>query len=212
MDDDKKKRVVDLFKSHAKPKPVARHKHVSPAGNVIYVNGAGVAAGQIAGGDIHNHINEQKVVRPQIVRGPGFISSSGAKEIQKRIAALVEIDVAAGEANGDERKLFAKYHKMIKNHFDVASYLEIPSSLEQQAIDWLQTLKVLRRPKIRRANNQMWRNEHYTGIWSRAKQAGKSKAAVYALALERTGKQVVSLKNLGEQDLKSLYQIIMREW
>jgi len=205
MEDDKKKKVVDLFKINSKPKPSPRRKSAAPAGNVIYVNGAGVAVGQLAGGDIHNHVNEKKIVRPKVERGPEYISSAVARRIQKRIDTLVEIGVAAG---GETRKLYAMWHKRLKDHFAVPSYLEIPAHLEQHAIDWLQQQKVLQRPKIRRTANDMWRNDHYTGIWSRAKQLGMSKADVYNLALERLGVKVISLKQLGERNLKKLYGII----
>ncbi|ATG89099.1 ORF6C domain-containing protein [Methylomonas koyamae] len=193
----------------AKPKPSVKKsasKPDHPAGNVIYINGDGVAVGQVAGGDIHNHINEKKTVRPKVVRGSEFISAAGARKIQKRVETLVKIEVESGKT--DEGKLYAKYYAMLKNHFNVPSYLEIPASQEQYAIDWLQQKKVLLRPKIRRTSNQTWRNDHYAGIWSRSKELGLSKADVYAVVKDRIGKNVVSLKNLGEQDLKHLYQII----
>lgn len=195
----------------AKPKPTAQKracKPAQPAGNVIYINGDGVAVGQVAGGDIHNHINEKKTVRPKVVRGSEFISAAGARKIQKRVEALVKIEVESGKS--DESKLYAKYYAMLKNHFNVPSYLEIPASQEQYAIDWLQQKKVLLRPKIHRTSSQTWRNDHYAGIWSRSKELGMSKADVYALVKDRLGKNVVSLKNLGERDLKSLYQIIFK--
>ena len=75
--------------------------------------------------------------------------------------------VAAGEAGGNAQKLYAKWHKKLKDHFNVPSYLEIRADQEQQAIDWLQTMKVLSRPKIRRTNNTMWCNDLYTAIYAR---------------------------------------------
>jgi len=213
IDNDKKSELEQLLKDglkSAKPKtkPKSRAtKPTQPAGNVIYINGDGVAVGQVAGGDIHNHINEKKTVRPKVVRGPEFISPAGARKIQKRVETLVKIEIESGKS--DEGKLYAKYYAMLKNHFNVPSYLEIPASQEQYA-NWLQQKKVLLRPKIRRTSNQTWRNKHYAGIWSRSKQLGMSKADVYALVKEKLGKNVVSLKNLGERDLKSLYQIVFK--
>lgn len=211
--DDKKRELekkIEESLRNAKPKPKRKiSKPSAPAtGNVIYINGDGVDVGQVAGGDIHNHINEKKTVRPKVVRGPEYISSSGGRKIQNRIKTLVDIGVAAGQT--DESKLYAKWHSMLKNHFNVPSYLEIPASQEQYALEWLQQQKVLLRPKIRRPSNGLWRNEHYTGIWSRSKELGMSKADVYTLVQEKLGKSVVSLKNLGERDLKQLYQIIFK--
>jgi ORF6C domain len=101
----------------------------------------------------------------------------------------VDRGLAAGEANGNAQKLYAKWHKVLKDHFDVPSYLEIRADQEQQAIDWLQTMKVLRRSKIRRTNNTMWRNDLYTGIYARQGETGKSKADVYQLVETLFGKK-----------------------
>ena len=189
-----------LFRS--KPAPLK-------AGNTIYVNGDGVSAGQIAGGDIHNHINARPIIRKTIVRGAEFISSAGAKKIKGRIDTLVKMDMASGMT---AKAAYGKRWGMLQDHFNVQSYLEIRADQEQQAIDWLQTMKVLSRPKIRRTNNTMWRNDLYTGIWARMNEVGKSKADVYQVALEQLGKKVVSLKSLGERDLKALNAYILRNW
>lgn len=214
----KKAKLVNLLAGATPPAPkrVPRSRAPKPAtaagGNVINIHGDGLSAQQIAGGDIHNHVNEKTVVRPQIVRGPEFISPSGARRIKGRIETLVKMDIAAGEPEENKSKLYAKWWSALNKHFDVASYLEIRADQEQQAADWLQTLKVLKRPSLRRTDNAMWRNEHYAGIWSRAKQVKKSKADVYQVVLERLGKRVASLKNLGEQDLKALHSYIMGNW
>ena len=65
------------------------------------------------------------------------------------------------------------------------------------------------RPKLRRADNPAWRNQHYKAIWSRAKELGFTEDQVYALSGDRLGKPITSLKQLGERNLKSLYNIIM---
>lgn len=204
--DEKKNRLKDLINESTTPK--ASENKAPSTGNVIYINGNDMKADQVAGGDIHNHINQKTTVRPKIVRGSEYISSACARKIQKRVETLVKIEVEAGATN--ESKLYAKYYAMLKNHFNVPSYLEIPVDQEQYAIDWLQQKKVLLRPKIRRTSNDSWRKEHYTGIWSRSKQLGISKADVYIIVRDRLGKNVVSLKSLGERDLKKLYQIIFK--
>lgn len=218
--DDKKRELEKKIKEglqDAKPKRKTRKPSAPPvgnftaSGNIIYVASNGEAsAGQLAGGDIHNHnyINEKKIVRPKVVRGKEYISPSCARKIQKRIETLVNMEMEAGQAN--KKNLFAKWHAMLKDHFNVPSYLEIPVSHEQNALDWLQQRKALLRPKIRRTSNGLWRNEHYTGIWTRSKELGMSKADVYDLVEKQLGKKVVSLKSLGERDLKQLYQMIFK--
>lgn len=213
--EDTKSNIVSLLQS-AKPLPSPRRRTtVSKAptatgGNVFQFNGGHVSAQQIVAGDIHNHINTKTVVRPKIVRGPEFISPSGARKIKARIDSLVEMDLAAGEES--KPRLYKKWWGILNQHFDVASYLEIRADQEQQALDWLQTLKVLKRPSIRRTNNTMWRKELYAGIWARAREANKSKADVYQVVLQKLGKQVISLTKLGERDLKALHEYIMNNW
>lgn len=203
---DKKGVIVDLIKASAKKPAKPRQKAVPVGpGTVIKVSAKGQA--QAAGRDIHNHINEKKIVRPTVVRGPEFISSAGARKIQGRVDTLVKIGVAAG---GEQKKLYARWYKQLKDFFGVPSYLEIPAHQEQQAIDWLAQQKALQRPKIRRADNAMWRADLYPGIWARSKQLGMSRADVYHLASEKFGVKVVSLKQLGERNLKALYDYLFR--
>lgn len=203
-EDEKKAKIIKLIKGAKPAKPRRKPVHTGP-GTVINVSASGKA--QAAGRDIHNHINTRNVVRPVVMRGPEFISSAGARKIQGRIDTLVKMGVAAG---GDQKKLYARWHKQLKDFFDVPSYLEIPAHQEQQAIDWLSQQKALQRPKIRRTNNAMWRGDLYPGIWARSKELGLSKADVYHLAFEKFGVKVVSLKQLGERNLKALYDHVIR--
>lgn len=206
--EDKRAKVIDIM-AGAKPAPRSRRPS---AQKVTQITVNGQVTGQVIGGDVHNHINEKKVVRKTIVRGPEFISPSGARKIKGRIDTLVKMDIAAGEPEEEKSKLYAKWWGILNGQFNVASYLEIRADQEQQALDWLQTLKVLKRPSIRRADNKMWRNDHYKSIWARAREANKSKADVYQVVLEKLGKKVVSLTKLGERDLKALYEHIMKNW
>lgn len=188
----------------AKPprKPRAKPVPVGP-GTVISINASGLA--QAAGRDIINHHHTKTVVRPVVVRGPEYISSSGARKIQGRVDTLVKMGVASG---GDQKKLYARWYKQLKDFFGVPSYLEIPAAQEQQAIDWLAQQKTLQRPKVRRAANGMWRSDLYPGIWARSKELGMAPADVYRLMAERYGVKVVSLKQLGERNLKALYDYL----
>lgn len=213
--DEKRRRIAEeaaKILGEATPKtPRRRTTKPAPlqAGATMYISNSAEISGQIAGGDIHNHHNSRPVIKNEVIRGPEFISPAGARKIKGRIDTLVKMDVAAGSTND---KAYAKWWKILKDHFQVTSYYEIRADQEQQALDWLQSMKVLNRPKIRRTNSTMWRNDLYSGIWARQAQSGRSKADVYQLALEKLGKKVVSLKQLGERDLKALNAYIMRHW
>lgn len=119
-EEEKSARIVKLIKDSAKPARRTRPQPVPVgSGTVVIVNASGQAQG--AGRDIiHNHINEKTVTRPRVVRGPEFISSAGARKIQLRIEALVKMGVAAG---GDQKRLYARWHKQLKDFFNVPSYL-----------------------------------------------------------------------------------------
>jgi hypothetical protein len=93
--------------------------------------------------------------------------------------------------------------------FEDALHLWVIVDSEDGAPLYMKQQIAIMRPKLRRNDNPSWRNEHYAGIYARARQLGISKGEVYAIAFNRLGVQVVSLTKLGEQNLKKLYQIIM---
>lgn len=71
--DTRKAEVLAVLQAASPPParaPRARKKPAS-AGNTIIVNGDGVAAHQIAGGDIHNHSYAKAPPRPRVVVTPG---------------------------------------------------------------------------------------------------------------------------------------------
>lgn len=99
-------------------------------GNVVNIRDGSVI-GQVVGGDVHNHFNERKVVRPVIVRGAEFVSPEMAAKIRDKVKALVDLECAAGD---DRPAAFAKWWSMLKAHFAVASYLEIPAGQAEHAL------------------------------------------------------------------------------
>lgn len=202
---DIKEKVVALFgEARQAGKKVTPPTTIKKTGN-INVKGDN---NQIAGGDIINQINHKEVTTNRYTPDrEKNISAAQAKKLQDLVYRAAERD-----AGGDEKKIGrkrSKWWKMLKDHFEVPTYHDIPAHLGEHAIKWLQQQIAMNRPKIRRTNNQAWRNDHYRGIWARSREIGMSKGEVYALVAERLGKQVTSLKNLGERDLKKLYHMIM---
>ena len=164
--------------------------------------------GQVSFSDITNF---KQISKSQffIIRDERFISNDIAKRIKDKIDKLVELDVATGVTVS---VAYAKRWQLLLNYFGVQTYLEIPSEKGEEALSFLRKCQVLMRPKIRRQDHNAWRKEHYTAIYARQKQAGKSKSDLNILVKQLLGKDVISLKNLGERDLKSLYEYIMRNW
>lgn len=161
---------------------------------------------QVSGGDIHNHINEKKVVRNQVNRGPEFISPAHAKKIQSLVKKAADRDIAKGVESG---KAFAKWHSKLRNYFNVPSYLEIPAHQGEQAVFWMTQQVAITRPALRRNNNTAWRNELYAAINARGRELGMSKSEIHLLSSEVTGKNVISLSKLGDRDLKAVHTSIM---
>ena len=103
----------------------------------------------------------------------------------------------------------AKWWSKLKRTYDVPTYREIPQELGDDAIAWMKQEIARTRPKLRRSDNHSWRKELYAAIYARARELGISKGEVYSIVHDRLGKRVSSLKQLGEQNLKKLYNIMM---
>jgi hypothetical protein len=210
-DEDRKAKIVKLVQEAAndaghKPRRRTPPPPVKAAGNVIYVNARGDA--QVAGRDIN--INTKQTTRTIVTAPPGSLTPAQAKRVLDAIEKVVNIEATGSIYDGDpRRRLFSKWHKRVKDHFDVPSYLFIPAARAQDVLAWLRQEAAIKRPKLRRTDPAAWRTEHYRAIWARSSEIGMSKADVYALVLQRLDKRVTSLKQLGQQALRRLYQILM---
>ena len=158
----------------------------------------------VAGRDVT--INKREIVRPAIKVGPEHISPRIAAQLQDLVRKAVEQDVASGD---NERSAYAKWWSKLKKRFAVATYREIPDKLGEEAVRWMKIEIAKNRSKLRRTDKTTWRNELYKGIHARARELGMSKGELYALANDRLSKNITSLKQLGERNLKKLYNIIM---
>jgi len=154
---------------------------------------------QTAEGDIH--INQKKVLRPQITHEPGDISEETAHTIQDLIRQLSETDNQAGK-----EPAYGGYQQHLKNRYKVASYRKLTVAQGEDAIDWLRQELGRKLPSLRRANNPEWRKRVYKGIWAAARELGWGSDQVHAFAnaeLELKN-PIASLTDLGEQKLELL--------
>lgn len=163
----------------------------------------------VAGGNVTIKKNE-KIINKNIIKpGPEHISPAQANKLQTIVKELVEMEVASGYADGDQKKAAIKWWVILRNHYGVTSYREIPRHLGDDAIAWMKQQRAINRPKIRKTDNTAWRNQHYGAINAKARELELSKGEIYALAKDRMGTQVTSLKQLSDQNLKKLYNIVM---
>ena len=190
----RKAEVIEFFNAKATPKRKSVDKRVKIRGDNNVV----------AGRDVN--VNKRLVVRPTIQPGPGHITPEQAARLKERVLKAADIEVAAGMDRGAAMQ---KWWSILKRHYRVTTYREIPRDLGEEAIAWLGQQIAMKRPRLRRTVNHDWRKEHYSAIYARAKELGLSKGEVYALAHKRLGKRVTSLRQLGEQSLQKLYRIIM---
>lgn len=194
----KKAEIIQLFKeadedtrrqTHAEPPFSPR---ISGDGNVV------------AGRDVN--INKRETVRTVVEPGPEHITSKQAATLQELVRKAANHDVAGGMSPS---AAMAKWWTALKRTYGVPTYREIPQELGDDAIAWMKQQIARSRSKLRRTDKQSWRNEHYAAIYARAGELGIPKGELYAIVHDRLGKRVGSLKQLGDQNLKKLYNIIM---
>lgn len=204
-DDDVKGKVVRLLAT-ARP---ARKKvrAVVPGEQLRQIAGDSSVQVGLVGRDLN--INTRHVTRTTVAPPPGSLSPAQAKRLKDMIDKLVRIEATGGVLGGELSPLYAKWHKILKDRFDVTSYKEIKAARADEALAWLRQVAAMNRPKLRRTDPAAWRNEHYRAIWARARETGRSKGDVYALVLARLDKQVVSLKQLSDANLRRLYEVVM---
>jgi hypothetical protein len=154
---------------------------------------------QTGEGDIH--INQKKVVRPQIAREPGDITEETAHAIQDLIRQLGEMEKQAGKEPS-----YGGWQQHLKNRYKVASYRKLTTKQGEDAIKWLKQELGRMIPSLRRTNNTEWRKKIYAGIWGAAKRLGWDHDQVHAFANTELALKipVTSLKELGEQKLETL--------
>ncbi len=164
------------------------------------VSGKDNIVANAAQGDIN--INQRKIVRPKVIREPGDISETTAFEIQELIKKLAQTDEKAGKSPSR-----GEWHQRLKNRFKVASYRKLTVEQGENAIRWLKQEDGKKLPSLRRTNNEEWRKRLYPGIWAKAEELGLAKPQLYEFAFKQLElkRPITSLKDLGEQKLKSLH-------
>jgi hypothetical protein len=159
----------------------------------------------VAGGDM---IHTEKIVQKNVTQpGPQHITEEQAYEIKRLIDELSQIDVDSGRADSHRHWYSWMYRK-----FKVTSYKTVPSEKFESVMSWLRQQRAINRPKLRRPANDKWRDQLYGSIYGRWRQLGYEKTTIYNFAFERLelDAPISSLKELGEQNLKKLYDIVFR--
>lgn len=195
---DEKDKIIRLVKDHAEPdgRQGKTDIRVDGSHNVV------------AGGNINGNVNitARMIERVSFSPDERHISDRQRAEIQRLVRKLVEKEEAGGMPR---KRAFAKWYGALKKRYRVTSYMAIPRGLGEEAITWLRQQGAIKRSRLRRNDPRSWRKELYAAIWARSRELGLSKGQVYRIVMERFGKRVSSISQLGERDLKKLHRIMM---
>ncbi len=159
---------------------------------------------QVAG----DYVENKKILQKNIIQPDHrHIDEATAFEIKRLIDSLAGIDALAGRPDSH-----SSWYSHLYRRFKVTSYKLIPVEFGENAIQWLRQQVPQQRSKIRRKAPDEWRQQLFKSIWSKAGRLGLAKQEVYDLAFRRLAlkEPITSLKELGEQKLKKLYDIIIR--
>lgn len=185
----------------AKPVPVV-------AGNTIYVNGNGVAAGQIAGGDIHNHSYAKPPRAPKVTVKPG---DGVLTEDQKFAITTAREEWMLLSATLKKKPLsHAATWSMINKFIGVTSYHQIPAERFSDVMDFIKReIATLRSMKSAPAKDKAWRASRITAIKARCSNELGDPESYKAYIQKSFG--VTSLASLSTDQLQRTYSYIMQK-
>lgn len=210
--DAKKAEIKSLFAEAASPPPPRKPRapRAKPAptagGNMIIVNGAGVAAHQIAGGDIHNHSYAKAPARPKIVVQPGVgvITEDQKATITALRAEWLALHATIKKNPLSDRTAWTK----INAAAGVTSYKLIPLERFDQVVAFIKVeMAKLRGMASAPAKDDGWRKSRIGAIKARSKnQLGNPEA--YKDYIKKNFK-ADSLTALSTDQLRKTYTHIM---
>ncbi len=138
-----------------------------------------------------------------------YITDSQAKEIHDLIDELVSM-LSSGTPE-KRSKLYPQEWNAFKKHFKITKYQLLPKELYEDAIMWLKKRKAYHgRPKLRKNNNALYRQDYFKSIYARIKDLNMTKEELFIFAEKELGlkKPISSLKDLSDTRLKKLYHKI----
>lgn len=147
-------------------KPRAPRRKPAASGNTIIVNGDGVAAHQIAGGDIHNHF-AKPAPRPRVVvtPGEGVVDEAQKAAITAARAEWIAVHNSIKQAPLSDKAAWSRINKAA----GVTSYHLIPTERFALVMAYIQKqVAMLRNMKSAPAKDDRWRSAKIGAIKARA--------------------------------------------
>ncbi|OBW98141.1 hypothetical protein [Gallibacterium genomosp. 1] len=202
MSDDK---IIQLFTRNSMPKKRPQRQNlvskksnsIKGDNNIIFMDNQSV--------NLNLNVSPPRTT-VKIQKNHSHIDDSTTYKIKEIVDHLVEKEVASGMST---QQAYAKWYGALKKRYRVTSYTLIPAYLGNEAISWLQQQSAIKRSKISKNNNKLYRNELYSAIYARVNNLGLSKGELYNIAFNKFNKRISSLTQLSDVSLKRLYQFIM---
>lgn len=197
MEDDKKKKVVDLFKSNAKPKPVARRK---PKPTIEIKGDSNIV------GDGNTVIKTEKVIhRPkvEVKTGDGVVTAAQKARLQQLVKDWIAVRGAVRKSDLSFAGAWAAVNKQAK----VNSYHEIPVEKFPSIERWLLTqIAIVNSMPSASKKSKTWRDDRISSIQARCNQLSiQDKRKIYML--KNFGKD--SLTMMSDEEVEKVYRWAM---
>lgn len=165
----------------------------------------------IGASNVEFNQNTTKVIRNSVNRTDEHITEQQSHTLKRLIDEIVEIVVSTSRTGATKSKYYPLWWTKLNNRYRVTMYKLIPKEKYEDAESWLHQQIAILRPKLRRNNNDEWKNQHYKAIYAKANSLNLSKEELYRVAMDKLElENITSLKDLNDRQLKKFYEKIMR--
>ena len=143
---------------------------------------------------------------PSIAKaGPEHIPLEQARALQELVREAADYQIASGM---EEFEAMAYAQKPLNRRFAVPHYRLLPKELGDDAIAWMTQRLARLRLRLTGADYVPWRTELYIAIYRQARKLRYSKTKLFAIALDLFDKRLTTLKQLDDQELRTLHNVI----
>ncbi len=154
-------------------------------------------------------INGNIILTSDTTNAPEYITQQQAYEIQQLIYKIADLDAACGYSPSGIQSARKKWWNILRTHFKTTTYKAIPYQDYDTAAAFLQRHQTKLQIEIDQATNQAWRNKYYTAIYARCNERGITKQKLYQMADHYLDASITSLRQLSDNDLKTINNIVL---
>lgn len=116
--------------------------------------------------------------------------------VEQRVRIREVAGELAGWLPGDEGEAnFAVVYRMLQRRFQVASFLLVPGSRDEEALSFLRQHRAINRPHLRGRNPVAYQDDFYRAIFAGARELGWDGEQVYRFATEKSDQKLPSQRS-----------------